>query len=139
MQIFLKKSILHVQKMFPEIYRTRPIKGSYHWAMAYDGNKLIAVGINKPERVDARALEFARRFNLKEKLKFPYLHSEEHLIARLIGMDKLSPSLNIVVIRMNKFGELGNSKPCENCSVLLTAYGLNRIWYSDEIGEICHV
>ncbi len=122
--------------MFPEIYENRPIRGSYHFAFAFQKSNLIAIGINRPEKVDARALEFARRFNLKEKIKFPYLHSEEHLISRLISMGKLSPSLNIVVLRLNKFGQFGMSKPCKSCSTVLEAYGLNRIWYSDENGDI---
>lgn len=136
MQSFIRKSISHVEKMFPEIYATREKRGSYHFALAWERSTLIAAGVNRPERTDAKALEFAKRFHLKEKLDWPMLHAEEAMLSRLIALDKLHHSLNIVVLRLNKFGVFGMSKPCENCSIILQAYGLNKIWYSDEKGNV---
>lgn len=89
-----------------------------------------------PQRTDARALKIAQRLNLKDKIEYPYLHSEEHLIAKLIGMSKLDSSLNIVNLRLNKFGEFGMSRPCSNCISILECYGLNRIYWSDSEGNI---
>lgn len=133
---FVDKAVCHVRKIFPEIYASRTKKGSYHFAIAYERNKMIAVGLNMPERTDSRALKIAQRLNLKDKIEYPYLHSEEHLIAKLIGMNKLDSSLNIVVLRLNKFGEFGMSRPCDNCCSVLNAYGLNRIYWSNSEGKI---
>ena len=136
MQKFLEKSVSHAKDLFPEIYDAREKKGSFHCAVALDRSKIIAVGWNKPEKEDARAFYFARKFALQSKLTFKFLHAEECLIGRLIGMNKLSSSLNIVVLRINRWLELGNSRPCPNCDILLKAYSLNRIWYSTSSGEI---
>jgi len=137
MQKFIEKGIRHVERIFPSIYETRPVRGSYHFSLAYLRNNLIAIGLNKPEKENAKAFRFAKQFGLTEKLKFPFIHSEEDLVGKLIGMDKLSSSLNIVILRMNKFGVLGESKPCKNCATILKAVGLTRLFWSDSNGEIC--
>lgn len=139
MQKFIEKSISHVKHIFPEIYQSREKKGSFHCSIALDRSKIIAVGWNKPEKEDARAFHFARKFCLPDKLRYKYLHAEECMIARLISLNKLSSSLNIVVIRVNRWGELGSSKPCSNCETILSAYGLNRVWFSNKDGEICRL
>jgi deoxycytidylate deaminase len=136
MQKFIERGIAHVKRIFPEIYENRSIKGSYHFSLAYDRNKLIAVGVNKPDKINAKAYKTARQFGLTEKLIYPMIHAEENMISRLLSLDKLSSSLNILVIRMNKFYNLCSSKPCPNCDVILKAYGLNRIWYSNSEGGI---
>lgn len=40
----------------------------------------------------------------------------------------------MVVIRINKRGELLNSKPCQSCDKVLASIGLDKIWYSTEAG-----
>ncbi len=136
MSPFLEKSISHVHRLFPSIYNSRPKKGSFHFALGLERSKIVAVGLNRNDKVNAKALEFARKLGLTHKLKFPYLHSEEDLIGKLIGMDRLSPSLKIVVLRLNRFGVLGESKPCPSCTEVLKAYSLNRVWYSTSNGGI---
>jgi len=133
---FIEKSINHINKMFPAIYEGREKRGSFHFALALERNTIITVGLNKPDRVDSRAFKNARRLNLEDKLKFPYYHAEEDMIGKLIGMNKLSPSLNIVVLRLNRFGKLGESAPCSNCSEILKAYGLHRVWWSTREGIV---
>ncbi len=133
---FINHAVNHVEKIFPEIYANRSKKGSYHFCLAYERNKLIAVGVNVPERTDARALRLAKRLNLQDKVQYPYLHAEESLIARLISLNKLANSLNIVVLRLNKFGKFGQSKPCPSCQTVLKAYGLSKIYWSDSDGKI---
>lgn len=133
---FIQKAINHVHRVFPDVYETRSVRGSYHWAFAYKRNALVAVGLNRPEQMDARALKFARKLNLREKMNYPFIHAEESLISRLISLDKLDNSLNIVVLRLNVRGELQMSKPCTNCEQILQAYGLSRIYYSTSTGEV---
>lgn len=133
---FIDKGIAHVRKMFPEIYASREVRGSYHFSIAFRRNSLIAVGVNKPERDDARSFRLARLHNLTSKQLWPRLHSEEDLVCRLISLDRLSSDLNILVVRLNRHLELGESLPCVNCQVVLSAYGLNRVWYSTREGRI---
>lgn len=136
MQKFIEKSINHLTDVFPSIYENREKKGSFHCSFAYSKNRLIAIGLNQNEKVNCKSYKLARRHNLLHRINFPYLHSEEALIARLIAMDKISPSTKIVVLRMNRFLELKNSRPCPHCRLLLSAYGLNRVWFSNQFGKI---
>jgi len=39
-----------------------------------------------------------------------------------------------VVIRLNKYGQLRNSKPCKNCQTILNAIDIQDIWWSIEKG-----
>ena len=48
----------------------------------------------------------------------------------------LRRKLEIVVIRVNRFGCLVNSKPCSSCLYYLRLYGVRNIYYSDDDGEI---
>ncbi len=133
---FIQKSIEHVHRIFPGVYNSRAKRGSYHFCLGFRRNTLLAIGLNKPERMDSKAFQFARKLGLKSKIAYPYLHSEESLISRLISLDEIDNSINIVSLRLNKFGELGNSAPCANCKIILSAYGFNRVYYSDKEGRI---
>lgn len=136
MQSFIKKSIEHVERIFDNVYNNKPRYRSYHFSIALERSKIIAVGLNNPIQPSPKALRFAMQLGLTSKRTFPFIHSEEDVVSKLIGMDKLSSSLNIVVIRLNKYGLLGDSLPCESCQSVLKAYGLNNIWYSTKKGEI---
>jgi len=40
-------------------------------------------------------------------------------------------------MRINRRGLILGSKPCENCDKLLSAVGLNDVYYSDDNGNFC--
>lgn len=44
--------------------------------------------------------------------------------------------LDIWVIRVTKTGELKNSYPCNECLKFMKSYGIDRVYYSDDNGEI---
>jgi len=48
----------------------------------------------------------------------------------------LRKKLEMVVIRVNKTGNLINSKPCNSCLYYLKLYGVKSVYYSDSNGEI---
>ena len=133
---FIHKGIAHVQKIFPLIYEGRAKKGSFHFALAFSRNTLIAVGVNDNETMSAKSYRFGQKVGLPEKIMYPYCHAEESLVGRLIAMNKLSSALKIFVVRLNKFGELGESAPCHNCREILNAYGLHKICWSTREGKI---
>ncbi len=136
MKKFLEKAVTHVERIFPSIYEARVKRGSYHFALAFSRNTLLAVGVNQPDKVDAKAYRIARRLNLQEKMEYPYCHAEESLIGRLIGIAKLDASLNVVVLRMNKYLNLCESAPCSSCCEVLRAYGLRKVWHSKPVRPI---
>ena len=43
---------------------------------------------------------------------------------------------NILVIRVNKNGDLCNSKPCMNCIKHMKKLGINKIYYSTDDNDI---
>ena len=64
----------------------------------------------------------------------PYLHAETDLISRLWGKYYIDSSLSIVIIRLNKRGEIRNSKPCAKCSKILDSLGINKVYWSTDDG-----
>ena len=135
MERFLFKSLEHVTRIFPSVYSSRQKKGSFHFSIAAERSTIVAVGLNQPDRPNAKAVHFARQLGFKQK-PYLYIHAEEDMISKLIGMDRLHSSLKIVILRMNKWGKLCESQPCRNCKTILDAYGLNRIYYSTREGNI---
>jgi hypothetical protein len=63
------------------------------------------------------------------------LHAERAVVKRLGDISQLR-GCTLEVIRLNKRGEVRNSKPCENCAMFLEKcmreYGLRRVIYSSD-------
>lgn len=115
--------------LLPRAKEYRSTKNKFfHFAFGYHKNKLIAIGQNNPEKTNAKALMLAKRFNLRTD--YPYLHAETDLISRLWGKYYIDSNLSVVVIRLNKRGELRNSKPCERCREILECLGINKLYWS---------
>lgn len=108
----------------------------YHFAFGWRKNDLIAVGQNKMDYESPKALWFAKRFNNEKQIKYPYLHAEVDLVSKMWGKFHINSSIKIVVVRVNKNGELKNSKPCDSCMNILDTLGVTRLCWSDEKGEI---
>jgi cytidine deaminase len=73
------------------------------------------------------------------------VHAEDHAIQKLPtrpSKQKRYQKVDILVIRVSKTGQLGNSKPCHSCLMLLSkqlperGYTLSRVYYSDDQGKI---
>lgn len=104
----------------------------FHFAFGFKKSRLLAIGQNNPEKTHPQALMLAKRFNTDTE--HPYLHAETDLISRLWGKHYIDNSLKMVVIRLNKRGQLRCSKPCEQCSHILQALDITKIWWSDNDG-----
>jgi deoxycytidylate deaminase len=50
--------------------------------------------------------------------------------------DKKKSKIDLVVIRINKIGELCNSRPCYNCLNLMKAVGIRKVYYSISSNEL---
>jgi hypothetical protein len=116
--------------LLPKAKEERNTKNKFfHFAFGYKKNKLLAIGQNNPEKTHTQALMLARRFNTE--LEHPFLHAETDLISRLWGKYYIDSSLRMVIIRLNKRGELRCSKPCERCDQIIKSLGINKVWWSD--------
>lgn len=106
----------------------------FHFAFGFKKNRLLAIGQNNPEKTHTQAFIIAKKFNDHVGLEYPYLHAETDLISRLWGKYYIDSSLKIILIRLNKRGELRCSKPCERCDQILKALDVKKIWWSTDYG-----
>ena len=53
------------------------------------------------------------------------------------GILKKAKSLNIMVIRVSRDGNLTNARPCYKCTLMLKALGINKVYYSIDNEIIC--
>ena len=119
--------------LLPKAKQERNTKNKFfHFAFGYRKNKLLAIGQNNPEKTHTQAVMLARRFNTE--LEHPFLHAETDLISRLWGKYYIDNSLRMVIIRLNKRGELRCSKHCERCDQIIKSLGINKVWWSDVNG-----
>lgn len=69
-------------------------------------------------------------------------HAEMEALKRLDGRcrhTRRRKKINLIVLRVNKSGELCNSKPCGKCIEYMAGlknYRINKVYYSDENGGI---
>ena len=108
----------------------------YHYAAVFDGTRMIEFAQNNPIKMSTKAFRIGKRFNIPKYLEYPYVHSESHLISKLLDRyNSIDPNWSVCVLRINKRGLILGSKPCVNCSKLLSIFGLNEVYYSDDSGN----
>lgn len=129
----IDQSINIAMTLLPKAKKVRNTKNKFfHFAFGYRKNKLLAIGQNNPEKTHTQAIMLSKRFNAN--IQHPYLHAETDLISRLWGRYYIDNSMKIVVLRLNKRGELRCSKPCEHCDIIIKALGIEKIWWSTDDG-----
>lgn len=129
----IEQSLDIALSLLPKAKNARHSKNKFfHFALGFKKSRLLAIGQNNPEKTHPQALMLARRFNTDTE--HPYLHAETDLISRLWGKTYIDSSLKVVVVRLNKRGELRCSKPCDQCSQVLNALGIHKVWWSENNG-----
>lgn len=124
----IKKSFQH--------WKPNPLIRCYHFASAFDGQKMISFTQNNPIKTHARAYRIGEQFNLPKYKEYPFVHAESHLVSKLLDRyNTISSNWSVVVMRINRKGLILGSKPCENCSKILNAVGLSNIYYSTDEGN----
>lgn len=119
--------------LLPKAKQERSTKNKFfHFAFGYKKNKLLAIGQNSPEKTHPQALNLAKRFNVN--LAHPYFHAETDLISRLWGKYYIDSSFKMIIIRLNKRGQLRCSKPCHRCEQIIKSLGINKVWWSIDNG-----
>ena len=123
----LKKAL----KLSYERFKPNPFQRRYHFTIAFDVNKPILICQNNPIKVNHKAYRIGQQFNIRTYQEFPYVHSESHLISKLLDRyNTIDTNLSIVNIRINRKGIVLFSKPCENCQKILDAVGLHKVYWS---------
>jgi len=123
----LKKAL----KLSFERFRPNSFQRRYHFTIAFDVNKPILICQNNPIKVNHKAYRIGQQFNIKTYQDFPYVHSESHLISKLLDRyNSIDTNLSIVNVRINRQGIILLSKPCKNCQKILDAVGLKKVYWS---------
>jgi hypothetical protein len=126
----IEQSIDIALTLLPKAKESRNTKNKFfHFAFGYKKNRLLAIGQNNPEKTHPQALILSKRFNTK--LEHPYLHAETDLISRLWGKYYIDDSLKMIIVRLNKQGQLRCSKPCDRCQQVINSLGINKVWWSN--------
>jgi deoxycytidylate deaminase len=89
-----------------------------HGAVLYRRGKVISIGYNQ-KKTHPKAQRF---------YEFPYLHAEMHCLVRADEDDATNAS--IACVRINRNGDLMNSKPCPACMSAMKSYGISYVVYS---------
>ena len=127
-----------IRKAYQNWKPSRSIR-CYHFCAAFDGSKMICFTQNNPVKTHAGAYRIGENFNLPKYKEHPFYHAESHLISKLLDRyNAIDTNLSIVVMRINRKGLILGSKPCENCSKLLSVVGLNDVYYSTDEGNFTH-
>lgn len=122
----IDEAIKITHQLFPNSYTQK--KKSFHFAFLYKRSKLLAIGQNSPQVQSNTALKFAKRFGADQE--FPYRHAEVDCFSKLWGRQLITPDMKLVVIRLNAYGQLQNSKPCKNCTKVIDGLGIKRVYWS---------
>ena len=134
--IKIDKAIQTAIQLFPVAYDSKVGYQPFHFCFLYKRNKLVTIGQNNINSESAKAKKFAERFNLNQQKRFSYIHAEIDAISKAWGKTYIDNSYSMVVLRLNKSLDLQMSKPCSECSKVLQAIGLSKVWWSDRNGNI---
>lgn len=129
----LEKSLNIAYDIFSEVYDPS-YQPNWHFAFAFKKNKLLAIGQNDMKSETARVLKFTHRFNTKQP--YSYKHAELDCISKMWGRYHIDSKIKFVVLRLNKFGKLGSSKPCKYCNIIFQALKIDDIIWSTGAGKI---
>ena len=125
------KIIKRAIKLSYDRFRPNPYQRRYHFAIAFDVNKPIAIAQNNPIKINHKAYKIGQRFNILQYQEYPYSHAESHLVSKLLDhYNTIRTDWSVVVLRINRQGRLLMSKPCENCQTILDSLGLNKVYWS---------
>jgi len=140
MQTIKKKTILipskvkilrKAVKLSFDRFNPNPYQRRYHFAIAFDVNKPIAIAQNNPIKINYKAYRLGKQFNIPTYIEYPYIHAESSLVSLLLNKyNDIDTNLSIVVLRINRQGKILLSKPCDNCQKILDAVGLKKIYWS---------
>lgn len=133
----LDKSLEIAKALFPEGYKARSRYRAFHFSFIWKRGTLLSVGQNEVDTPNSKMVKFGRKFGVEYFREHPYIHAEIDAIARLWGRVELDNSMSVVVIRLNRDLSLKESRPCPNCTKVLTRLGLTtKLWHSTEQGII---
>lgn len=134
----IKKSLKIACDLFPEVYIKHSQNRNFHFCFVYKRAKLLTIGQNNMQKIDLPTIKLMKKFNVWKKKEYIYKHAEIDAINKLWGKQWIDSSLSFVIIRLNKYKSLQNSKPCDRCSEILKALNITQAYWSNQFGDIVY-
>lgn len=106
-------------------YASRSRCTQRHAALVYKSGKVLSIATNKYHN-DPRMFEHDALNEVKDKIG---IHAEVAAV-RLLDPQKVRGA-TIYVARLRRSGEIGSSRPCENCEEFLLECGIRKVVYTD--------
>lgn len=106
-----------------------------HGAVLFNGHRVLGLGYNRVDRskTQFREMMFSTHAEQDCIQRFSYVIKKGTKKYRNISNVK---NYDILVVRISKSGSLVNSRPCDDCIKKLLSLGVNRIYYSNDKGEV---
>jgi len=129
----MKKSLIHtalsiaIQKLnlHPEIDKF------IHYTFVVQDNKIIEWGRNNK---GMPAIHYGYHDRICDPNYGPKTHSEIDAYKKAKGLLNKSKKFEIINVRLNRNGDLRESKPCQCCYNIMRDLGCNKFYYSCDIG-----
>jgi deoxycytidylate deaminase len=104
-----------------------------HVAWILQKNRIVSIGVNS-----CRTHPIAKRLKIKKLAEGQCAELNACLKVGLSHKDGLPDfsRFDMLIVRINKSGNFGNSRPCAGCRELIRQCGFHKVWYSDAKGEI---
>ncbi len=93
-------------------------------------NHIIDIGENNKYKTHPRMFYYSNRINPKKI----FLHAEISALIR----SPYKQAHTLVVIRVNRAGELAMARPCPVCQLAILDSGIKEVYYSNNEGEILY-
>ena len=95
--------------------------------VCFKGKRILSCGFNQIR-------SFSRIPNRYKIFEYS-LHAEQHAIG-LVRNKEVLRGASILVVRINRHGDLRLARPCPMCMNTIRFFGLKEILYSDSFGNI---
>ena len=99
-------------------------KKAYHVSFLIRGKRIESIGVNHMRKTHTLANSYGS-----------YIHSEVHSIIKYRGWNSNLTKCNLWNIRINKYEEICNSRPCVPCQKVIGDFGIRRVYHTDDMGD----
>jgi deoxycytidylate deaminase len=119
----LQKKLLSIVDRFKNLPRSK----NKHFSFIIRRNKILSFGYNDGWKTSPQSQKNGYRFNS--------IHSELASLIKYRSDYSQLRKCKLINLRINRFGEIGMSRPCANCMKFITSLGINRIYYTNREGN----
>jgi deoxycytidylate deaminase len=99
-------------------------KKAYHVSFLVRGKRIESIGVNHMRKTHSLSRSYGQN-----------IHSEVHSIIKYRGWNSNLTKCDMWNVRINRYDEVCNSRPCAPCQKIIADFGIRRTYYTDDEGE----